>query len=176
MSDEKVTRTVVVDYDDDSERKRAEYQMDQKSDNFSAYQGLVRRFEGTEEEFDERYRTLAEKVGDENLYVETAEEIEHEDLAAQEETTYEIGVNSEAVETWMNYWFGSQAPGGQKTGEQSFALYSKKWGQAEVNYETESTDSVTEVKTNWEAGSQEALEGFKGLFEEELETFEESQR
>jgi hypothetical protein len=172
---EEVSRTVVVSYDNDSQRKRAEYQMDEKSDNFDTYEGLVRRFEGSEEEFQERYQTLVEKVGEENLRVETADEVDMGELEVSTELSYDLGIEEGSVTGFLNYWFNSQAPGGEKTGENSFDLYSKKFGSAQVEYETESTEDGTSVRTEWQAGSEEALAGFTELFEDELDQFEASQ-
>jgi hypothetical protein len=174
MTDE-VSRTIVVDYENDNQRKRAEYQLDQKSNDFETYDGLVRRFEGSEEEFQVTYQTLVEKVGEEKLRVETAEDINMEDISASKEITYDLGVDENSVSGFLNYFFNSVAPGGEKTGEESFDLYSKKFGKGHVEYTTETTKEGTRVETRWEAGTEEALSGFTGLFEEEVDEFEEAQ-
>lgn len=174
MADE-VSRTIVVAYDDDSQRKRAEYQLDEKSDNFETYGGMLRRFEGPEEEFEETYQTLVEKVGEDNLRVETAEEVDMENFEVSDSINYDLDVSEESVTGFLNYWFSSQAPGSEKKGEKSFELYSKKFGSANVEYDTESTESGTQVQAHWEAGSEEALSGFTELFEEDLDQFETAQ-
>lgn len=172
---DQVSRTIVVTYDEDTERKRAEYQLDEKSDNFENYDGLLRRFEGPEEEFEETYQTLVEKVGEDNLRVETAEEVDMQNHEVSTELNYDLDVSEESVRGFLNYWFGSQAPGSEQKNENSFDLYSKKFGSGNVEYDTETTESGTQIETQWEAGSEEALSGFTELFEESLDQFESAQ-
>lgn len=175
MADE-IERTIVVAYDEDTQRKRAEYLMDEThGENFSRdYQGLARRFEGTEEEFQEAYANLAEKVPEENIRVETAETLDF-DNSVSGSWNYDLDLNPEVADSFVHFWFSQKAPGAEQTGENSYDMYSKKFGAAHAEYEV-SGDEETDLEVEMEAGSEEALQGFKGLFEDELDQFSNAQR
>jgi hypothetical protein len=184
MSDEndEFARTFVVNYTDEngdkdhSMRKRAEYQMREPfGEFFSPYEGMIRRFEGDKETFEEAYEAIAKKVGEENIQIERAEEVEMNDLSVSSGFNYDIGLNKEAVDGFLNYWFQTQAPKSEKVSENTYELNHKVHGLGSASYDTEETDSGTSLEVEWRAHTDEAVEGFAGLFEEELETFVDSQ-
>ena len=184
MSDEneEIARKVIIDYTDEngekdhSLRKRAEYQMRENfGEFFSPYEGMTRRFEGDEETFEEAYEAIVKKVGEENICVERAEEVEMGDLSSSSELEYDIGVNKDAVDGFLNYWFQTQAPKAEQTGGKTYELNHKVHGLGSVSYDTESINSGTRLEMEWRANTEESLEGFAELFEEELEEFEGSQ-
>lgn len=177
-SQDQVQRTVVVDYRDpdgnidDTLRKRAEYQAKKRGDNVSPYEGLVRRFEGTQKDFREFYDALVGKVGGDRVHVETAEEVEMQDLEASSEFEYEVEVPKESVDGFLNYWFQSKLPHSEETGENTYDFNHPRLGIGSVDYDTQGIGDRTRVNIEWEAATPEAVEEFAGLFQDDLRDFE----
>jgi len=136
MSDDRVY-LVVVDYDDERERKRAEYLLDNWDEgSVDTLDGMARTVKGVD--IDELYDQLAAKVPEEELSTYELNRVDTEATRVQEtiDETFD-DINAERVEWAMESVMKKRKAVDQGTtsdGDSLWAVYTKK-GRAEIRYD-----------------------------------------
>ena len=131
----------VVRYDDDAERKRAEYLFKNWSDGeITKPDGLVRVAENVDHE--ELYERLLSKIPEENVTVYDIESVDSDVETTTEVVEQNVHATEDAVETFLEYILSKKKAVLQSAAHNEYELYTKK-GRADVSYTiTETTDGV----------------------------------
>lgn len=136
---------VVVDYEDERERKRAEYLLDNWDDgSVETVRGMSRIVRGVD--IDDLYDELAAKVPEEELSTYKLSRVDTEATRVQEtiDETFE-GVDRERVEWAMESIMKKRKAvdqGSTSDGASLWAAYTKK-GRAEIKYEIRQQEQST---------------------------------
>jgi hypothetical protein len=156
---------VVVDYDDDTERKRAEYLLDNWDEGtVTSLHGLTRRVDGTD--IDELYEALAAKVPEEQISAFGIRQLD--ESAETTNTTLELRVETppERVEWAMESVLEKRKAVDEPDAENTYAIYSKK-GRARVSYDISPRNHETTLSITIE-GYGDAPGFLREYFEKEL--------
>ncbi len=131
----------VVRYNDDAERKRAEYLFKNWSDgNITKPDGLVRIADNVDHE--ELYERLLSKIPEENVSVFDVESVDSDVETTTEVVEQNVHATADAVETFLEYILSKKKAVLQSATHNEYELYTKK-GRADVSYSiTEHTNGV----------------------------------
>lgn len=165
------TYLFVVKYDDDAERKRAEYLFNNVEGAVEKPEGLVRIVGDVDHE--ELYTKLVSKVPEEQVSayrLEPAEtDVEPETVTVSET----VEASPDAVETFVEYIFSKKKAVLQSAARNEYEVYTKK-GRAEVSYRlSESSPTTVEIRIE---GLSDATEFLAEFFRDELGDYAASQR
>jgi hypothetical protein len=156
---------VIVDYDEDTERKRAEYLLNNWDDGIvTSPHGLTRRVENAD--IDELYAALAAKVPEEQI---SAFEIRQVSGSVEiTDATLELHVDTplERVEWAIESVLNKRKAVDETDEKNTYAVYSKK-GRAKISYDIYSHGDDTVLSVTIE-GYGSAPEFLREYFEEEL--------
>jgi hypothetical protein len=131
----------VVEYEEDAERKRAEYLFKNWDEgSIERPEGLVRVAEGVAH--DELYEQLVAKVPAEQVTVHELEPIETDVEAETVVVEETVDASVDAVETFLEYILSKRKAVLQSATRNEYEVYSKK-GRAEVSYEVSGDGPVT---------------------------------
>jgi hypothetical protein len=167
------TYLFVVSYDDDAERKRAEYLFNNWSEGkIERPEGLVRIVSGTDH--DELYEQLITKVPEEQVASYAIESIEPDVEPETVRVERTIHAPRQAVESFLDYVFSKRKAVLQSADRNEYDVYTKK-GRAEVRYSLDETDGATTVRVRIE-GYPPAPAFLADFFGDELDEFSASQR
>lgn len=161
---------VVVDYEDERERKRAEYLLDNWEDgSVDSVRGMSRIIQNVD--IDELYDQLAAKVPEEALSMYKLSRIDTEATRVQEtiDETFD-GVDMERVEWAMESLMKKRKAvdqGATTDDESLWAVYTKK-GRAEIKYDIRQQDNNTVALHVTIDGFGEAPEFLREFIEEEI--------
>lgn len=162
----------VVDYEEDTERKRAEYLFNNwERGQISRPSGLVRIAEGVDHE--ELYEQLVAKVPAEQVEMyhlrSIDTEIEPETIVVEEE----VDASVDAVETFIKYIMSKKKAVLQSAAHNEYEVYTKK-GRGEVSYELTDEDGYVSVRIQV-TGYPPAPSFLADFFETELADYAASQ-
>lgn len=131
----------VVQYDDDAQRKRAEYLFKNWSDgNITKPDGLVRIAYNVNRE--DLYERLLAKIPEENVSVYNIEFIDSDIETTTEVVEQNVHATVDAVDTFLKYILSKKKAVLQSATHNEYEVYTKK-GRAEVSYSiTKSADDV----------------------------------
>lgn len=131
----------VIQYDDDAERKRAEYLFKNWSDGkITKPDGLVRIADDVDHE--ELYERLLSKIPEQNISVYDIESVDSDVETTTEVVEQNVHATEDAVETFLEYILSKKKAVLQSATHNEYELYTKK-GRADVSYSiTASTDGV----------------------------------
>lgn len=163
----------VVSYNDDSERKRAEYLFNNWNDGHAHRpDGLVRIMSGIDS--DELYERLITKVPEDHVQAyeltETSPDVDQE--TAKVERTVNTG--REPVESFLDYVFSKRKATLQSPEHNHYEVYTKK-GRADVRYTMKTAGDETTVTIHIE-GYPPAPGFLADFFKKELKEFSRSQQ
>lgn len=132
----------VIEYDDDAERKRAEYLFNNWSDGeVTKPNGLIRMTEDVDHE--ELYERLLSKIPTENVSVYDIEPVDSDVETTTEIVEQDVDATKEAVETFLEYILSKKKAVLQSASHNEYELYTKK-GRADVSYQIEeATEGVS---------------------------------
>jgi len=167
------TYLFVVSYDEDAERKRAEYLFNNWEDGeIEAPDGLVRIASGIDH--DELYGKLVGKLPPEQVESFRLEPVEAD--VSRDRHTVEETVNAPAdtVESFVEYVLSKRKAVLQSAQRNEYEVYTKK-GRAEVSYRLSEADGETRV-TIRVAGYPPAPAFLADFFETELADYAASQQ
>jgi hypothetical protein len=161
----------VVAYDDDAERKRAEYLFNNVEGTAERPEGLVRIVRDVDHE--ELYTKLVAKVPEEQVSAyrldPTEADVDPETVTVSET----VDATPDAVETFVEYMFSKKKAVLQSATHNEYEVYSKK-GRAEVSYRLSGGPPTTvEIRVT---GLTDAAEFLAGFFRSELGDYAASQR
>lgn len=163
------TYLFVIDYDADTERKRAEYLLDNwESGHITKIEGMNRLATGVD--FDDLYDKLAAKVPEERISTYELTEVDTQATRTQKNIDKTFSeVDSERVEWAMDSILNKRKAVKQESrgGTEVWGIYTKK-GRAEISYQIRSTDATVELDITID-GFGEATEFLKEFIEEELQ-------
>ena len=167
------TYLYVVAYEDDAERKRAEYLFNNWEDGeVSAPDGLVRKASGVDHE--ELYESLIGKIPPDQVEAYRLEPADTD--VKQDRHTVEQTVNApqDAVESFVEYILSKKKAVLQSATRNEYEVYTKK-GRADVSYRLSESDGDTRVQVQVE-GYPPAPEFLAEFFETELSDYAQSQK
>lgn len=162
----------VVEYDDDAERKRAEYLFNNwELGTIESPGGLVRVV--SDADYAELYEALVAKVPPEQVQSYRIEPVESD--VTPETITIEQRVDApqDAVESFIEYIFSKKKAVLQSSAHNEYEVYTKK-GRSEVTYQLSEQGPTTEV-TIRVSGYSPAPEFLSDFFETELTDYANSQ-
>lgn len=162
----------IVDYEEDAERKRAEYLFNNwENGRISRPSGLVRIAEGVDHE--ELYEKLVAKVPAEQIEMyhlrSTDTEIEPETITVEKE----VSASVDAVETFVQYIMSKKKAVLQSAAHNEYEVYTKK-GRGEVSYELTDEGRYVSVRIRV-TGYSPAPSFLTDFFETELTDYAASQ-
>ena len=161
----------VVRYDDDAERKRAEYLFNNVDGTVDTPKGLVRIAEGVDHE--ELYTKLVSKVPEEQVSAYRLEPVETKVEPETETVSETIEATPDAVETFVAYMFSKKKAVLQSAARNEYEVYTKK-GRAEVSYRlSDGPPTTVEIRIE---GLADATGFLAEFFETELGDYADSQR
>lgn len=172
-ADEAGSYLFVVSYDDDAERKRAEYLFNNWSrGEVTAPDGFVRI--ASDVDHDTLYEKLVGKVPPEQVDSYRLEPVEAD--VSQERHVVEQSIDApvEAVESFVEYVLSKKKAVVQSASRNEYEAYTKK-GRAEISYELSESGGKTSV-TMRVRGYPPAPEFLADFFEAELTDYASSQQ
>lgn len=167
------TYLFVVTYEDDAERKRAEYLFNNWDEGgIDAPDGFVRF--ASDIDHDELYEKLAGKIPPDQIDSFQLEPIEAD--VSRDRQTVEESINApvDTVESFVEYILSKKKAVLQSATHNEYEVYTKK-GRAEITYRLSEADGETEVSLRVD-GYPPAPEFLAEFFETELADYAESQR
>lgn len=163
------TYLFVVDYETDTERKRAEYLLDnQKEGEIKPIEGMSRLASGVD--VDELYDELAAKVPEEQISTYELDRIDTEATRERENIHEEFGNADPERVTWaMDSILNKRkaVKQGPRDGTEIWGVYTKK-GRAEISYQVRNKDGGVELDVTIE-GFGDAPGFLKEFIEDELQ-------
>jgi hypothetical protein len=134
----------IVDYEEDAERKRAEYLFNNWEDgSIERPSGLIRIAEGIDR--DELYERLVGKVPEEQVDIYRLQpvdtDVEPKNIAVEQR----IDASVDAVETFLDYVLSKKKAVLQSAARNEYEVYTKK-GRAEVSYTLSEADDQIVVR------------------------------
>jgi hypothetical protein len=163
----------VVSYDDDAERKRAEYLFNNWDDgDIERPDGLVRVTRSVDH--DEIYEQLITKVPKDQIESYALDPVEAD--ADPETVTVERAVNApvQSVESFLDYVFSKRKAVLQSAEHNEYEVYTKK-GRADVQYSLTESDGQTTVRVRVD-GYPPAPSFLAEFFRDELDEYSTSQQ
>jgi hypothetical protein len=163
----------VVSYDDDAERKRAEYLFNNwDGGEIDAPDGFVRIASGIDH--DQLYEKLVGKIPPEQVDSFRLEPVEAD--VSRDHLTVEQSINApvDTVESFVEYILSKKKAVLQSASRNEYEVYTKK-GRAEISYRLTDDDGTTNVAIQIE-GYQPAPAFLADFFETELEDYAKSQQ
>lgn len=166
MSDSDSSYLVVVDYEEDTERKRAEYLLDNwEEGTVSSVRGLTRLVSDTD--IHDLYEALVSKVPEERISTYELSAVEETAPTTDANLQYRLQADPERADWAMESVLNKRKAVDDPKGERTYAIYTKK-GRAEVSYDI--TERGDEILLDIEIeGYGEATEFLREYFQEELE-------
>lgn len=171
--DDEDTYLFVVSYDDDAERKRAEYLFNNwEQGEIDAPDGFVRI--ASDVDHDELYEKLVGKVPPEQVESFKLEPVDAD--ISREQVTIEQSINApeETVESFVEYILSKKKAVLQSAAHNEYEVYTKK-GRAEITYRLTGEDGETAVTIKIE-GYPPAPDFLADFFETELTDYAQSQQ
>jgi len=158
---------VVVNYEDDAERKRAEYILNNwDGGNISPVQGLSRQVTGVE--IDDLYEQIVSKVSEDRVEVYELEPTDAQAKRRTERFEFTFETDRERVEWAMEAIMNKRKRVTEDEGENVYGIYTKK-GRATISYTiTEIPDGRIQL-TGEISGYGEAPEFLREYITEELD-------
>lgn len=157
---------VVVDYEADTERKRAEYLLDNwEEGSVESVSGLTRIVSGTD--IHELYDALVAKVPEDQITTHELTPVNSEASASDERLDLRTETDPERVEWAVESVLNKRKAVEDPEKDDTYAVYTKK-GRATVSYNIIPRDDGTALEVRIE-GYGEATEFLRDFFEEELE-------
>lgn len=163
----------VVDYEDETERKRVEYLFNNWDEgDIARPEGVTRVAAGVDH--DELYRQLLNKVPDDQVDAYRLSAVDAD--VSPETVTVERTVTAPRapVESFLEYVLSKRKAVLQSEARNEYELYSKK-GRAEIRYTLDSDGTETSVRLQI-TGYQPAPSFLGDFFGEELDEFSASQQ
>ena len=162
----------VVDYEEDAERKRAEYLFNNwEEGEIDRPSGLIRIAEGIDR--DELYEQLVAKVPEEQVDLYRLEPVDTDVEPESVMVEQRIAASIDAVETFVEYILSKKKAVLQSAARNEYEVYTKK-GRAEVGYRLNETEGqvVAQININ---GYPPAPSFLADFFETELTEYATSQ-
>lgn len=160
---------LVVDYEADAERKRAEYLLDNwEGGNIEKIQGMTRLASGVD--IEELYDDLAAKIPEQRISTYEVNEISTKATRTELSISHSFEeTNPERVEWAMETILNKRkaVKQGSRDGTEIWGVYSKK-GRAEISYHIISKNRQVELQISIE-GFGDAAEFLKKFIQEELQ-------
>jgi hypothetical protein len=171
-SDEVEKYLYVVEYEEDAERKRAEYLFNNwGSGEINRPDGLVRIGKGVDN--DELYEQLITKVPAEQISVYQLDTVDADVEPEKALIKKEVDASVDAVETFLEYILSKKKAVLQSATRNEYEVYTKK-GRAELSYEIREGDDSVVVHVRIE-GYPPAPSFLADFFETELTDYAASQ-
>ena len=171
-SDEVEEYLYVVEYEEDAERKRAEYLFNNwESGEINRPSGLVRIGKGVDN--DELYEQLITKVPAEQISVYQLDTVDADVEPEKTHIKKEVDASVDAVETFLEYILSKKKAVLQSATRNEYEVYTKK-GRAELSYEIREGDDHVVVHVRIE-GYPPAPSFLADFFETELTDYAASQ-
>lgn len=156
---------VVVDYEADTERKRAEYLLDNWDEgSVESVRGLTRMVSGTD--IHELYDALAAKVPEDQIETYDLTPVNSEASTSDERLDIRTDTDPERVEWAVESVLNKRKAVEDPERDDTYAVYTKK-GRATVRYDIVPRDDGSTLEIRIE-GYGEATEFLRDFFEEEL--------
>ena len=162
----------IVDYEEDAERKRAEYLFNNWDEGeINRPSGLVRIAEGIDH--DELYEQLVAKVPEQQVDICRLEPVDTDVEPESVMIEQRIAASIDAVETFVEYILSKKKAVLQSAARNEYEVYTKK-GRAEVGYRLNETEEqvVAQININ---GYPPAPSFLAEFFEAELTEYAASQ-
>lgn len=162
----------IVNYEEDAERKRAEYLFNNWEDgSIERPSGLIRIAKGVDR--DELYERLVGKVPEEQVDIYQLQKVDTNVEAENVIVEQRIDASVDAVETFLDYVLSKKKAVLQSASRNEYELYTKK-GRAEVSYTLKKVDSQIVVRITID-GYPPAPSFLAEFFETELADYATSQ-
>jgi hypothetical protein len=156
---------VVVDYEADTERKRAEYLLDNwEAGSVESVRGLTRVVSGTD--VHELYDALVAKVPEDQIETYELSPVNSEASTSDEQLDIRTETDPERVEWAVESALNKRKAVEDPERDDTYAVYTKK-GRATVRYDIAPRDDGSALEIRIE-GYGEATEFLRDFFEEEL--------
>lgn len=170
---EEGTFLFVVSYEDDAERKRAEYLFNNWDEGeIDAPDGFVRI--ASDIDHDELYEKLVGKIPPEQVDSYRLEPAEADISSDRHIVEQSINAHADAVDSFVEYILSKKKAVLQSAARNEYEVYTKK-GRADVSYQLSGTDEETTVTIQVE-GYPPAPEFLADFFETELSDYANSQQ
>jgi hypothetical protein len=136
----------IVDYEEDAERKRAEYLFNNwEKGSIDRPSGLVRIAEGVKR--DELYERLVGKVPEDQVDIHRLQPVDTDVEPDSVTVEQRIDASVDAVETFLDYILSKKKAVLQSAARNEYEVYTKK-GRAEVSYTLSEADDQIIVQVN----------------------------
>jgi len=136
----------IVDYEEDAERKRAEYLFNNWEDgSIERPSGLVRIAEGVDR--DKLYERLVGKVPEKQVDIYRLQPVDTDVEQKNAIVEQRIDASVDAVETFLDYVLSKKKAVIQSAARNEYEVYTKK-GRAEVSYTLNEADNQIIVRIN----------------------------